>query len=183
MEPEKRARKSGVRNPQIQRKPAKRGDRSGQPARQDKRSRQYDQATKVGLRIQRWPSEDLYRLARNFGDDMVRRFSLGSPTPTSFDEYAIRQNLAWCFLCQFGGNEPGAVRSVLRLFVLRNEHLRRLTPRERAVADGLMRGLETKEISTELKIASDTVKKHIDKMMLKAGADNRTKLVRWCLAI
>jgi len=116
---------------------------------------------------------------------MVRRFSLGSPVPNSFDEHIIRQNLAWSFLGQFGGNEPGAVRSVLRLFVLRNEHLLRLTPRERDVADGLMRGLENKDIATELKIGTHTVKKHIDKMMLKAGAgvDNRTKLARWCLAI
>jgi DNA-binding NarL/FixJ family response regulator len=46
-----------------------------------------------------------------------------------------------------------------------------------------MRGLETKEIASELKIGTDTVKKHIEKIMRKAGVDNRTALARWCLAI
>src|SRR5271167_3849073 len=119
MEPERRSRKSGVRNSQIQRKRSKRGDLSDQRARRGKELRQYiDETIVAGVRIQKWPSKRLYVLARNFGDEMVRQFS---PPSLPVGEYTIRRNLAWCFLCQLGGNEPGAVRSALRTFVLRNE--------------------------------------------------------------
>src|ERR1700757_3769649 len=106
MEPERRSRKSRVRNSQIKRKPAKRGNWSGQRARQGKQLKQERQETGAAPQTQKAPSESvddgvdqllrLEGLARNFGDKMVRRFSRPSPLTKPWDERTTRRHLAWC---------------------------------------------------------------------------------------
>lgn len=190
----RRSRKSRVQDPRVQRKRSKRGASSGHRVRRDERLSQERQEARTVAQTERGPDESLddgvdqllrlEGLARNFSAEMVRRFSRPSLSEP-WDEQRIRRHLAWCFLHQLGGRKPGAFRNALSFFVAAsyNENLRRLTPREQNVASGLMRGLETKEIASELKIGTDTVKKHIEKIMRKAGVDNRTALARWCLAI
>lgn len=194
MVPKRRSRKSRVQNPRVQRKRSKRGASPGHRVRRDERLSQGRQEARTVAQTERGPDESLddgvdqllrlEGLARNFSEEMVRRFSRPSLSEP-WDEQRIRRHLAWCFLHQLGGRKPGAFRNALRFFVAAsyNENLLRLTPREQNVASGLMRGLETKEIASELKIGTDTVKKHIEKIMRKAGVDNRTALARWCLAI
>ncbi|HYV93231.1 MAG TPA: response regulator transcription factor [Chitinophagales bacterium] len=53
-----------------------------------------------------------------------------------------------------------------------------LTLREKAILDRLERGLMYKEISDELKISIDTVKKHIHHIYSKLHVQNRTEAVR-----
>lgn len=54
----------------------------------------------------------------------------------------------------------------------------RLTPRQRQVLDGLIRGLTNKEIGGELGIGPDAVKRVISRLMLKLNAPSRTALVQ-----
>ncbi|HEY8825267.1 MAG TPA: LuxR C-terminal-related transcriptional regulator [Candidatus Limnocylindria bacterium] len=54
----------------------------------------------------------------------------------------------------------------------------RLTPRQRQVLDGLIRGLTNKEIGGELGIGPDAVKRVISRLLLKLDAPSRTALVR-----
>ena len=136
-------------------------------------------------------SRQIEVLARKFGDEMVRRFTrrtsvnfkIASPSWDFLEERRIRRHLAWCFLGHIGGGKTGGARTALRSFVLPSENLRKLTPREQNVASGLMCGLENKEIASKMSISHETVKKHLDNMMLKANVDNRSKLLRWCLGI
>lgn len=193
MQPAKRRRKSGVRSSQVPKHRPKRSGRFGQsfPRRKPLKRRETGSAGQTQTapiegvsRIQKYMDESrqIEVLARKFGDEIVRRFS-HHPHPIFLEERRIRRRLAWCFLRQMGGDKPGAFRNALRSLVLLNDNLLSLTRRQRAIASGLIRGLETKEIAAELKMAPYTVKQHIDNMMLKAHVDNRTKLARWCLAI
>jgi DNA-binding CsgD family transcriptional regulator len=54
----------------------------------------------------------------------------------------------------------------------------RLTPRQRQVLDGLIRGLTNKEIGGELGIGPDAVKRVISRLLIKLDAPSRTALVR-----
>jgi DNA-binding CsgD family transcriptional regulator len=54
----------------------------------------------------------------------------------------------------------------------------RLTPRQRQVLDGLIRGLTNKEIGGELGIGPDAVKRVISRLLLKLNAPSRTALVQ-----
>jgi DNA-binding CsgD family transcriptional regulator len=54
----------------------------------------------------------------------------------------------------------------------------RLTPRQRQVLDGLIRGLTNKEIAGELGIGPDAVKRIISRLMIKLDAPSRTALVQ-----
>src|SRR2546427_9405490 len=54
----------------------------------------------------------------------------------------------------------------------------RLTPRQRQVLDGLIRGLTNKEIAGELGIGPDAVKRVISRLLMKLNAPSRTALVQ-----
>jgi DNA-binding CsgD family transcriptional regulator len=54
----------------------------------------------------------------------------------------------------------------------------RLTPRQRQVIDGLIRGLANKEIGAELGIGPDAVKRVISRLLIKLDASSRTALVK-----
>jgi len=54
----------------------------------------------------------------------------------------------------------------------------RLTPRQRQVLDGLIRGLSNKEIAAELGIGPDAVKRVVSRLLIKLDAPSRTALVR-----
>jgi DNA-binding CsgD family transcriptional regulator len=54
----------------------------------------------------------------------------------------------------------------------------RLTPRQRQVLDGLIRGLANKEIAAELGVGPDAVKRIISRLLIKLDAPSRTALVR-----
>jgi len=54
----------------------------------------------------------------------------------------------------------------------------RLTPRQRQVLDGLIRGLANKEIAAELGIGPDAVKRIISRLLIKLDASSRTALVK-----
>jgi DNA-binding CsgD family transcriptional regulator len=54
----------------------------------------------------------------------------------------------------------------------------RLTPRQRQVLDGLIRGLANKEIAAELGVGPDAVKRVISRLLIKLNAPSRTALVR-----
>jgi DNA-binding CsgD family transcriptional regulator len=55
---------------------------------------------------------------------------------------------------------------------------RRLTPRQRQVLDGLIRGLANKEIAAELGIGPDAVKRVVSRLLIKLDASSRTALVK-----
>ena len=57
----------------------------------------------------------------------------------------------------------------------------RLTPRQREVLDGLIRGLTNKEIAGELGIGPDAVKRVISRLLIKLNAASRTALVQLAL--
>jgi len=54
----------------------------------------------------------------------------------------------------------------------------RLTPRQRQVVDGLIRGLANKEIAAELGIGPDAVKRVVSRLLIKLDASSRTALVK-----
>ncbi len=54
----------------------------------------------------------------------------------------------------------------------------RLTPRQRQVLDGLIRGLTNKEIAGELGIGPDAVKRIVSRLLIKLNAPSRTALVQ-----
>jgi len=54
----------------------------------------------------------------------------------------------------------------------------RLTPRQRQVLEGLIRGLANKEIAAELGIGPDAVKRVISRLLVKLDASSRTALVK-----
>jgi DNA-binding CsgD family transcriptional regulator len=54
----------------------------------------------------------------------------------------------------------------------------RLTPRQRQVLEGLIRGLANKEIAAELGVGPDAVKRVISRLLIKLNAPSRTALVR-----
>ena len=54
----------------------------------------------------------------------------------------------------------------------------RLTPRQRQVLDGLIRGLANKEIGAELGIGPDAVKRVVSRLLIKLDASSRTALVK-----
>ena len=54
----------------------------------------------------------------------------------------------------------------------------RLTPRQRQVLDGLIRGLSNKEIAAELGIGPDAVKRVVSRLLIKLDAPSRTALVQ-----
>jgi len=54
----------------------------------------------------------------------------------------------------------------------------RLTPRQRQVLDGLIRGLSNKEIGAELGIGPDAVKRVVSRLLIKLDAPSRTALVQ-----
>ncbi|QMV41623.1 LuxR C-terminal-related transcriptional regulator [Cohnella cholangitidis] len=58
------------------------------------------------------------------------------------------------------------------------EKLPELTPREREVADQLIKGMTNAEIASALYISEASVKKHINTMLSKYGFRNRTQLAR-----
>lgn len=53
-----------------------------------------------------------------------------------------------------------------------------LTPRQRQVLDGLIRGLSNKEIAAELGIGPDAVKRVVSRLLIKLNAPSRTALVQ-----
>ncbi|WP_239615916.1 LuxR C-terminal-related transcriptional regulator [Cohnella mopanensis] len=58
------------------------------------------------------------------------------------------------------------------------DELPELTPREREVADQLIKGMTNAEIAAALYISEASVKKHLNTMLSKYGFKNRTQLVR-----
>jgi DNA-binding CsgD family transcriptional regulator len=52
-----------------------------------------------------------------------------------------------------------------------------LTPAQVGVADGILRGLQDKEIAIELNVQSDTVKQHAQAIYEKVGADGRSDFI------
>ncbi len=58
------------------------------------------------------------------------------------------------------------------------ERLARLTPRERQVAEGVARGLKSKEIASELGAAVKTVNVHRSRVMAKLGVSSVAALVK-----
>ena len=54
----------------------------------------------------------------------------------------------------------------------------RLTPRQREVLDGLIRGLSNKEIAAELGIGPDAVKRVVSRLLIKLDVPSRTALVQ-----
>jgi len=53
-----------------------------------------------------------------------------------------------------------------------------ITPRQRQVLDGLVRGLTNKEIAAELGVGPDAVKRTISRLLIKLNAPSRTALVQ-----
>ena len=53
-----------------------------------------------------------------------------------------------------------------------------LTPRQRQVLDGLIRGLANKEIAAELGIGPDAVKRVVSRLLIKLNAPSRSALVQ-----
>jgi FixJ family two-component response regulator len=64
-----------------------------------------------------------------------------------------------------------------------NKRFALLSPREREVLDGVVRGLLNKQIADELGIAEKTVKVHRGRVMLKMGVDSVAQLVRLTQAV
>lgn len=58
----------------------------------------------------------------------------------------------------------------------RGQRARRLTKREREVAEYTAQGKSNKYIAAQLRISSSTVKKHVSQAMKKLSASNRTEL-------
>jgi len=58
----------------------------------------------------------------------------------------------------------------------RGQRARRLTEREREVAEYTARGKSNKYIAAQLRISASTVKKHVSQAMRKLSASNRTEL-------
>jgi DNA-binding CsgD family transcriptional regulator len=56
-----------------------------------------------------------------------------------------------------------------------------VTPRQRQVLDGLVRGLTNKEIAAELGVGPDAVKRTISRLLIKLNAPSRTALVQLAL--
>ena len=56
-----------------------------------------------------------------------------------------------------------------------------VTPRQRQVLDGLVRGLTNKEIAAELGVGPDAVKRTISRLLIKLNAPSRTALVQVAL--
>ena len=56
-----------------------------------------------------------------------------------------------------------------------------VTPRQRQVLDGLVRGLTNKEIAAELGVGPDAVKRTISRLLIKLNAPSRTALVEVAL--
>jgi DNA-binding NarL/FixJ family response regulator len=57
---------------------------------------------------------------------------------------------------------------------------RPLTPREREVAALVARGLTNRQVADHLHVHAETVKKHVARILAKAGCANRTELAfRW----
>ena len=54
----------------------------------------------------------------------------------------------------------------------------RLTPRQRQILDGLVRGLANKEIAAELGIGPDAVKRVVSRLLIKLDVSSRTALVK-----
>ncbi|GDY29836.1 helix-turn-helix transcriptional regulator [Gandjariella thermophila] len=54
-----------------------------------------------------------------------------------------------------------------------------LTPREREVAELVLRGLSNKEIASELVISARTASTHVEHIMLKLGFSSRTQIAAW----
>ncbi|MGL4570494.1 MAG: helix-turn-helix domain-containing protein [Clostridium sp.] len=58
-----------------------------------------------------------------------------------------------------------------------NNKIRTLTYREREVLEKVMKGLSNKEISNDLYITENTIKKHITSILSKLGMKNRKELI------
>ena len=52
-----------------------------------------------------------------------------------------------------------------------------LSPRQKEVLDGIVRGLTNKDIATQLGIRKDGVEKHVKVLLAKIGAANRAEAV------
>lgn len=70
-----------------------------------------------------------------------------------------------------------AVSAEIRLMIEEDPPAPELTARQKDVLSSIMRGLTNKDISTQLGICPDRVKDHINAIMQKLGAANRSEAV------
>lgn len=56
-----------------------------------------------------------------------------------------------------------------------------LTRRERAILDGIVRGLPNKDIADELHISTNTVRSHVRTVLTKLGVSNRTQAAMYAV--
>ncbi len=61
-----------------------------------------------------------------------------------------------------------------------NEHIKRLTPREREVMTWVITGMMNKQIASEMGISEETVKIHRGRVIQKLEVDSVARLVRIC---
>ena len=73
----------------------------------------------------------------------------------------------------FCGEE--AVAEEIRLQLELNPPVPALTPRQRDILDSMVRGLTNPDIAKQLGICQDRVKEHINAILVKLGAANRTE--------
>lgn len=73
----------------------------------------------------------------------------------------------------FRGEE--AVAEEIRLQLELNPPVPALTPRQRDILDSMVRGLTNPDIAKQLGICQDRVKEHINAILVKLGAANRTE--------
>ena len=75
----------------------------------------------------------------------------------------------------FRGEE--AVAEEIRLQLELNPPVPALTPRQRDILDSMVRGLTNPDIAKQLGICQDRVKDHVNSILAKIGAANRTEAV------
>ena len=73
--------------------------------------------------------------------------------------------------------EVATAPTAAQLVAATAENLRKLTPRERQVLDGLLAGLTSKGIARRLGISHRTVEVHRSRVMQKMHAHNLTELI------
>lgn len=104
---------------------------------------------------------------------------LQSLRPTIISMYSKLRRIEELSTCSEGVNPQKASRACL----VRALRARGLAPREAEVLAMVCEGLGNKAIAGELRISEGTVRKHIDRIFLKLGVNNRTAGARAALSL